>query len=125
MDPGDGQEPAFPASGQARGRADKGRPPLSLFPGDRARTLCRRRIAPLRQAAVRRQIVVALRPPGGRRSARRGGHRPDRGHAQGAAQMTDWLVDTLLATSLLMALILLVREPVRRHFGPAIAYALW
>lgn len=39
--------------------------------------------------------------------------------------MTDWLLDTLIATSLLMALVLLVREPVRRHFGPAIAYGLW
>lgn len=39
--------------------------------------------------------------------------------------MTGWLVDTLLATSLLMALVLLVREPVRRQFGPAAAYGLW
>jgi bla regulator protein blaR1 len=39
--------------------------------------------------------------------------------------MMDWLVDTLLATSLLMALVLLVREPVRRRFGPAVAYGLW
>ena len=39
--------------------------------------------------------------------------------------MIDWLTDTLLATSLLMALVLLVREPVRRHFGPAVAYGLW
>jgi len=39
--------------------------------------------------------------------------------------MIDWLADTLVATSLLMALVLLVREPVRRHFGPAVAYGLW
>lgn len=39
--------------------------------------------------------------------------------------MIGWLVDTLLATSLLMAVVLLVREPVRRYFGPAAAYALW
>ena len=39
--------------------------------------------------------------------------------------MTDWLTDTLLATSLLMLLVLLVREPVRRQFGPAAAYGLW
>jgi beta-lactamase regulating signal transducer with metallopeptidase domain len=39
--------------------------------------------------------------------------------------MTDWLTDTLIATSLLMAFVLLVREPVRRHFGPAAAYGLW
>ena len=39
--------------------------------------------------------------------------------------MTGWLVDTLIATSLLMALVLIVREPVRRRFGPRVAYALW
>jgi beta-lactamase regulating signal transducer with metallopeptidase domain len=39
--------------------------------------------------------------------------------------MMDWLTGTLLATSLLMALVLLVREPVRRQFGPAAAYGLW
>ena len=39
--------------------------------------------------------------------------------------MTDWLADTFLATSLLMAAVLLVREPVRRQFGPAAAYGLW
>ena len=39
--------------------------------------------------------------------------------------MTDWLVDTLIATSGLMLLVLLVREPVRRHFGAAAAYGLW
>ncbi len=39
--------------------------------------------------------------------------------------MIDWLADTLLATSLLMAFVLLVREPVRRRFGPAVAYGLW
>jgi beta-lactamase regulating signal transducer with metallopeptidase domain len=39
--------------------------------------------------------------------------------------MIDWLTDTLLATTLLMALVLLVREPVRRQFGPAVAYGLW
>jgi beta-lactamase regulating signal transducer with metallopeptidase domain len=39
--------------------------------------------------------------------------------------MIDWLTGTLIATSLLMALVLLVREPVRRQFGPAAAYGLW
>lgn len=39
--------------------------------------------------------------------------------------MIAWLADTLLATSLLMALVLLLREPVRRYFGPAVAYGLW
>src|SRR5688500_9648950 len=100
---GDGQEPAFPAPGQARGRTDEGRAPVPLFPGHRARTLCRRRVAPLRHAAVRRQTVAAVRSPGRTGSARRRGYRRDRGPAQGAAQMIDWLADTLLATSLFMA----------------------
>ncbi len=37
----------------------------------------------------------------------------------------DWLSDTLLATSLMMALVLLIRRPVTRAFGPGIAYLLW
>lgn len=36
-----------------------------------------------------------------------------------------WLIDTLIATSLLMALVLLIRRPVARHFGPRLTYALW
>ncbi len=39
--------------------------------------------------------------------------------------MTDWLLGTLLATSGLMVLVLLIREPVRRHFGARVAYGLW
>jgi bla regulator protein BlaR1 len=39
--------------------------------------------------------------------------------------VTQWLVGTLLATSVLMLLVLLVREPVRRHFGARVAYGLW
>ncbi len=39
--------------------------------------------------------------------------------------MIDWLVGTLIATSALMALVLAIREPVRRQFGPTVAYALW
>lgn len=39
--------------------------------------------------------------------------------------MTGWLVDTLVATSALMLLVLIVREPVRRQFGATAAYALW
>lgn len=39
--------------------------------------------------------------------------------------MSAWLIDTLLATSLLMALVLVVRRPVAQTFGPGIAYALW
>jgi len=39
--------------------------------------------------------------------------------------VTDWLLGTLLATFALMVLVLLVREPVRRHFGARVAYGLW
>lgn len=39
--------------------------------------------------------------------------------------MTDWLVDTLVATSALILLVLIVREPVRRQFGATAAYSLW
>lgn len=36
-----------------------------------------------------------------------------------------WIVDALLASALLMGAVLLVRGPVRRAFGPQVAYALW
>lgn len=36
-----------------------------------------------------------------------------------------WLVDTLIVTAALLALVLLIRRPVSRHFGPGLAYALW
>lgn len=39
--------------------------------------------------------------------------------------MTDWLLGTLLATSGLIVLVLLIREPVRHHFGARVAYGLW
>ena len=39
--------------------------------------------------------------------------------------MSDWLLDTLLATSALTVLVLLVREPVRKQFGSRVTYALW
>jgi beta-lactamase regulating signal transducer with metallopeptidase domain len=39
--------------------------------------------------------------------------------------VTDWLLGTLLATSGLILLVLLIREPVRRHFGARVAYGLW
>ena len=39
--------------------------------------------------------------------------------------MTAWLTDTLIATSLLMLLVQIVREPVRRMFGASVTYALW
>lgn len=36
-----------------------------------------------------------------------------------------WLLDTLLATGGLIALVLVLRRPVARLFGPGLAYALW
>ena len=39
--------------------------------------------------------------------------------------MTGWLLDTLLYTGVLIALVLMLRRPVSHHFGPQIAYMLW
>ncbi len=39
--------------------------------------------------------------------------------------MSEWLLGTLLATSVLTGLVLLVREPVRRTFGSRVTYGLW
>ena len=39
--------------------------------------------------------------------------------------MIAWLINTLIATSILMAVVMIVREPVRRLFGAGVAYALW
>lgn len=39
--------------------------------------------------------------------------------------MIAWLFETLVATTLLMAAVLLLRAPVRKTFGPNVAYALW
>ena len=39
--------------------------------------------------------------------------------------MGAWLFDTFVVTSMLMLLVLLLRRPVARHFGPSVAYALW
>ena len=39
--------------------------------------------------------------------------------------MSGWMIETLIATTLLMLLVLALREPVSRRFGPRIAYALW
>lgn len=37
----------------------------------------------------------------------------------------EWLVDSLLVTTLLMGVILCLRRPVAKLFGPGVAYALW
>ncbi|WP_313535585.1 M56 family metallopeptidase [Sphingomonas sp.] len=39
--------------------------------------------------------------------------------------MTGWWIETLLASTLLMLLALALRGPVRKVFGPQLAYALW
>ncbi|ATY34140.1 M56 family metallopeptidase [Sphingomonas psychrotolerans] len=39
--------------------------------------------------------------------------------------MIGWALETFVATSLLMLLVLALRGPVRKSFGPQIAYALW
>ncbi len=39
--------------------------------------------------------------------------------------MMTWLIETLIATSLLMLAVLVIRKPVRRMFGSGVAYALW
>jgi beta-lactamase regulating signal transducer with metallopeptidase domain len=39
--------------------------------------------------------------------------------------MNAWALETLVATSMLMVLVLTVRNPVARTFGPRAAYALW
>lgn len=39
--------------------------------------------------------------------------------------LTAWMLDTLIATTLLCVLVLAVRRPVARTFGPGLAYALW
>ena len=39
--------------------------------------------------------------------------------------MSAWLIDTVLYTGLLIGLVLVLRRPVGRFFGPQLAYALW
>jgi len=39
--------------------------------------------------------------------------------------MIGWALETFVATTLLMLLVLAIRAPVRRTFGPGVGYALW
>ena len=39
--------------------------------------------------------------------------------------MSVWMVETLIATTLLMALVMLLRRPVARWLGAGAAYCLW
>ena len=122
---GDGQEPAVAAPCQAGDRARTRRAPLPLLADYRARLIRRCRIAPLRHPPVRRQAVAADRPDGRGRGDRRRRRRRDRGSVAEAQGMIDWLTATVIATSALMALVLVIRNPIRRMFGAGVAYALW
>ncbi len=42
-----------------------------------------------------------------------------------AGDIAAWLIETTLALSLLIAVILLIRRPVARWFGSEAAYVLW
>ncbi len=42
-----------------------------------------------------------------------------------APSLIGWAVETFVATTLLMLLVLAIRAPVRKLFGPGMAYALW
>ncbi|MCZ8171284.1 MAG: BlaI/MecI/CopY family transcriptional regulator, partial [Brevundimonas sp.] len=94
-----------------------------------ANRLCRRRIAPAGRSAVWRIGSGPVRSSGRGGGADRQGSCPDRGAAQGASRarggQMSWLVDTLIATGALIALVLVLRRPVSQIFGPAMAYALW
>lgn len=39
--------------------------------------------------------------------------------------MSQWLIDTLVWTGAAMVLVLALRRPVAKHFGPTVAYTLW
>lgn len=39
--------------------------------------------------------------------------------------MIGWAIETLIASTILMLVVLAIRGPVARHFGPHIAYGLW
>jgi beta-lactamase regulating signal transducer with metallopeptidase domain len=39
--------------------------------------------------------------------------------------MISWAIETFVASTLLMLVVLAVRRPVARHFGPHVAYGLW
>ena len=47
------------------------------------------------------------------------------GGLTGFAGVADWMVDTFIYTGVLIGVVLLLRRPVMRHFGPQLVYALW
>lgn len=42
-----------------------------------------------------------------------------------SAEMNQWILDTMISMTLLMAFVLLIRKPVSHYFGAKVAYALW
>ena len=42
-----------------------------------------------------------------------------------SAEMGQWVWDTMISMTLLMAIVLILRKPVSHYFGPKIAYLLW
>ena len=45
--------------------------------------------------------------------------------ALASGSLLAWALDTFAYTGVLIALVLVARRPVARHFGPQLAYALW
>src|SRR3546814_10122340 len=84
--------------------------------------LCRGRIAAADGPAVRWPAGAAGRASRRARRADRRRYRRDRGAAEGsqavsAGPLIAWGVETLIAMTLLMLLVLALRGPVRRQFG--------
>src|SRR5690606_19949989 len=121
----DGQDAPVPPRRQGRGRDRARRAPLSLSSAARTGRLRRRRIAAPGRSSVRRARRAAVRAPCRIRSAVRRRHCRDRTTPAGVAEMNAWLLDTLLYTGVLIGLVLALRRPVGRFFGPQLAYALW
>ncbi len=42
-----------------------------------------------------------------------------------SAEVNQWILDTMISMTLLMAFVLLIRKPVSHYFGAKVAYALW
>src|SRR5690606_7002865 len=121
----DGQDAPVPPCRQGRGWDRARWAPLSLSSAARTGRLRRRRIAAAGRSPVRRARRAAVRASCRIRSAVRRRHCRDRTTPAGDAEMNAWLLDTLLYTGVLIGLVLALRRPVGRFFGPQLAYALW
>lgn len=42
-----------------------------------------------------------------------------------SAELNQWILDTMISMTLLLAFVLLIRKPVSHYFGAKVAYALW